>query len=593
MKTDVKYLFLRLSLVILTISLLAFFIAVILQKNATFEKIILEKSKHLSLIGNAFVYTTPRDSLIKGDSQKISRLIKSFRINLKLAQYYKFKILQIEGTHTKIIFDENKPENNGRDFDLWKEMQEARQTNRQMFHLTKNKDQLMYSLIQPVQFKNTISNRLVLIECDLNRFRKRTLADLLPHTVGILGLWLVLEILLFVFMKPLDSALGYFSESLSRVNEGKTVLEPKKKLKYFTVQYDLLKEASRKLIKIEEAQLDRSVEQRQIKEFLRIVTAAAEGDFTVQANVTADALGALSDSFNLMIKDLSDLIRDVKKAAAQVADSTGNILTNIEEMAKGAADQAVQTSNISQLAQEMNDLIVDTSKNAQNSAKAANEARQVVEKGEQVVQKAIEGMHNIRQAVREAMKQVRFLDENSVRISEISDFIAEISNRTNLLALNASIEAARAGEAGRGFSIVAEEIRNLAENTSNSAEEISKLIDGIQKSISLTLQNIEAGNMEVTTGVQLVDQAGEALREILEKVEVSSSAAEDISKATEDQTKFSQQIAQSLEEIAEIAKTTAQKAEQSKEAAQQLEALSQELNQAVEKFKLSNNGAQQ
>ncbi len=593
MKTDIKYLFLRLSLIVIAICLVAFFGAVLLQKETVLDKIILNQSKQMSLIGNAFVYNVKPDSIQQADEDQLELLIKRFRLNLKLASYYTFKVIQIENTHTKVIYDEKNPQAGGRDFDLWKEMNEALQTNRQTFHLTEESDQTIFTLIQPIQIKNTMTNRLILINCDLNQFKEQGFKGLRFHALGALGIWLLLELFIFILLKPVDDMVGYFRASFKRLKEGKTILEPETGLKYFREEQQLLKDASRKLVKVEEAKLGRTEEQKQIKEFLRIVTAAAEGDFTVQASVTADALGALSDSFNLMITDLSDLIRDVKKAASQVADSTENILSNIEDMARGAADQATQTENISHLAQEMNELIVDTSKSAQESAKAAQEARKVAEKGQQVVQKAIEGMHNIRHSVRETMRQVRFLDENSVRIGEISDFIAEISSRTNLLALNASIEAARAGDAGRGFSIVAEEIRNLAESTNTSAEEISKLIEGIQNSISLTLANIETGNSEVTAGVQLVDQTGEALKEILEKVEISSSAASDISVATENQTKFSQQITLALEEIAGIAKTTADRAQQSRQAAQQLEALSKELNKAVEKFKLSNNGARQ
>ncbi len=593
MKTGIKYLFLRISLFLFAICVITFFVAVLWQKQANVDRVVVEQTRQLSLIGNAFVQLATPQALSKADFRQTRQLVKNIRLALKVANYYHFNLVRIENTHTKIVFDEQDSTRVGRDFDFWKEMQDARKNNRQTFHLAKENNKPLLTLIQPLQIENQLTDRLLLVTCDLTPFLQRDLKSLMPHGLGLLAVWLLMELFLFLFLKPIDNAFRYFRDAFQRLQQGKTVLEPESGLKYFQTEYQLLKEASRKFVKIEELQIDRGEEQKQIKEFLRIVTAAAEGDFTVQANVTADALGALSDSFNLMINDLSELIKDVKKAAHQVADSTADILNNIEEMAQGAVDQASQTENISHLAQEMNELIVNTSKSAQDSARAAQEAREVAEKGEKVVQKAIAGMHNIRRSVREAMKQVRLLDENSARIGEISDFIAEISSRTNLLALNASIEAARAGDAGRGFSIVAEEIRNLAESTNTSAEEISKLIENIQKNISLTFENIEAGNSEVAVGVKLVDQAGEALREILEKVEISSSAASDISKATEEQTRFSQQIALALGEIAEIAKATAQRAQQSKEAAQQLEALSKELNKAVEKFKLSNNGATQ
>ena len=326
MKTDIKYLFLRLSLIVFAICLIAFFVAILLQKKAATDRIIVDKSRQLSVVGNAFVYFVPPDSIAKADALTIEKLVKQFRLKLKIASYFKFNVLRIEGTHTKIIFDERTPEASGKDFDLWKEMQEALQTNRQTFHLMHKGDQTLYFLIQPLQIKNTMTNRLVLISCDLNQFKQNNFKELRMHGLGLLSLWLLIELFLFIFLKPIDSALTYFRASFKRLREGKTILEPEKGLRYFHDEYELLKEASRQFVKVEEAQLDRSEEQKQIKEFLRIITAAAEGDFTVQANVTADALGALSDSFNLMINDLSDLIRDVKKAANQVAESTENIL---------------------------------------------------------------------------------------------------------------------------------------------------------------------------------------------------------------------------------------------------------------------------
>lgn len=406
---------------------------------------------------------------------------------------------------------------------------------------------------------------------------------------GAFGLAVIVfvSLILYLVLKKLNQGIEFTKENLNRLKTGQAVLMPENPAMALVELIPSVKGLESVIHSTKDAELEREKIQRQIKEFLKIVTNAAEGDFTVTAMVTADTLGALADSFNLMISDLSDLIRDVKKAAGQVATSTSGILTNIEAMAKGAVNQASQTETISNFAKEMVDVINNSNQSAQRAAEAARQAKEVAEKGSGIVKKSISGMANIRESVREASKQVRVLGENSARIGEITDFISEIASRTNLLALNASIEAARAGEAGRGFTVVADEIRNLAERASTSAEEISKLIDAIKSGISKTMKAMENGTIEVAEGARLVDGAGEVLREILGSVEISAVSAGEISNAMHEQTKFSKDIAASLEHIAMIAKETAEGARQSKEAASQLEFLSKNLNQAVEKFRLA------
>jgi methyl-accepting chemotaxis protein len=327
--------------------------------------------------------------------------------------------------------------------------------------------------------------------------------------------------------------------------------------------------------------------QQQIKELLMIVSAAADGDFTVSAHVTADALGALSDSFNLMVSDLSGLMKDVKNSTDQITEFATESLSTTKSMATGAENQAKEIDQISNLSKEMASTANNTYESAKRAAESALLSKEKGESGGETIKKSIEGMHRIRETVLETSRRVKLLDEYSVKVGEITDFISDISNRTNLLALNATIEAARAGEAGRGFTVVADEIRNLAERSKRATSDISKLIEDIQYGTSEAIMAMDQGNREVAEGTKLVDNAGTALREILVAVNVSATSVEEITSAAQNQLKSNENIAKVMEKIASIAQETADGAKKSEKEIMNLEQLSKSLDNAVSKFKLS------
>jgi len=496
------------------------------------------------------------------------------------------KILRKQGTHTEIIMTAEKQNRIGQSYDLWSEMNGVLKKGVASARLNKKDNRSFVVAFAPVKNKRGEPVALFMLEKEIENLPSFTNVLLWPLLVGIAG-FLLIAIITMVILRRLDTAIDEVHLNMNRLKSGEVLRRPETDRPLLMEIASDMDELESRIKGTRASKEEQEKIQKQITELLRIVSAAADGDFTVKATVTADTLGALADSFNLMISDLSELVRDAKDAAEQVATTTAGILKNVEVMAKGAADQASQTETISNFAKDMAELITNTNQNAQRAAEAARKAKEVAEAGSQIVKKSIEGMQHIRDSVRDASKQVRVLGEHSTRIGEITDFISEVANQTNLLALNASIEAARAGEAGRGFSVVADEIRNLAERSSRSADEISKLIGDIQDGISKTMDAMDKGTLQVAEGTKMVDSAGVTLREILGSIEISTNSAVEISNATQEQTKYSKEIVQSLEHIAGIARETADGAKQSKEYATKLESLSTKLNQAVSKFRLA------
>ncbi|KAA3610286.1 MAG: methyl-accepting chemotaxis protein [Calditrichaeota bacterium] len=486
----------------------------------------------------------------------------------------------------KVIMKDDEANHIGEDFDSHPELTKAFAEKKLQSKIDKQENETNTVLYAFAPLNNSKTYVLVLSK-SYNKMESSFLDFFtMPLLVSVI-LFLISLIVLIIESTNIKQGISEIELNLSRIKQDENVSFMDKKNIYLSELHPYLKDIETNLKDTKESEEEKEKIQKQIKELLKIVSSAADGDFTQKAEVTADALGALSDSFNIMISDLSELIKDVKNASDQVATTTQDISKNTDTMADGAVSQASQTETISGLARGLADLIFNTNQNAQRASQAAKQAKEVAESGGKIVQKSTDGMQKIRNSVREVVRQMKILSDNSIRISEITDFISEIASRTNLLALNASIEAARAGEAGRGFTVVADEIRNLSERSSKSADEISQLIEDINTSTAETLTAIEKGEVEVAEGAKLVDDAGDTFDDVIQSVEISTHSTVDISNATEEQTKISSDIVSALERIAGIAKETADSAKQSKDSASSLEYLSKNLNRAVEKFRLT------
>lgn len=446
----------------------------------------------------------------------------------------------------------------------------------------------LYSAIAPVY--DSGQNVIALAQLDISGYDvEKKLPSLFWRIAAYLFFALLVcglasVILSRVITRPIDRYVDF----VNRVSEGnyhlRLQLQTRDELEKIGFALNVMLEKLEGLI---ESEADRDRLQSNITSLLNIVSAAADGDFTVSAEVTADTLGALADSFNLMVADLSTLIRDVKSASDQIAKSTREILINTETMSRGADNQAKEIEGTYRGAKEMAEILRYANDRTSQAAESARRAAQVAREGREVVKKSIEGMHRIRERVQETARRVRALGESSEEIGEIIEVISDIANRTNLLALNATIEAARAGEAGRGFAVVADEVRMLAERASQAAKDISGLIATIQAGTGETVMAMEQGTEEVEKGTHYVDEAGAALKEIIARVQDSSNSITEISGTFQQQAKASSEIAEAMKRTASIAQETAGGARESRKLAEQMETLSRMLNTAVSKFRLS------
>jgi len=328
--------------------------------------------------------------------------------------------------------------------------------------------------------------------------------------------------------------------------------------------------------------------QRSVTEFLTIVSQVAKGDLTLRGKVTNDALGNIVDSVNYMLDNFAKVLERVRKAAGDVSSSASQILLSSEEMASGATQQDQEITNTSSAVEELTVSMKQVSNNAEASAEAARRALDAAEQGNRSVRDTLEGMQRIRASVQASAKKIKSLGDRSLEISEIVNVINDITEQTNLLALNAAIEAARAGEAGRGFAVVADEVRKLAEHSRTATKDIAALIKAIQAETNEAVVVMEEGTREVEVGAKLADQAGKALDAISTVVRQSAELVQEISLASKQQVRGTEGVANAMQIISGITRQTSQGSRQSARTVEQLVKLSEQLNEALSQFRVNN-----
>ena len=327
--------------------------------------------------------------------------------------------------------------------------------------------------------------------------------------------------------------------------------------------------------------------QRSVTDFLAIVSQIARGDLTLRGNVTNDGLGNVVDSVNYMLDNLVKVLERVRKGAIDVSSSANEILVASEQMSSGAVQQDQEITNTSSAVEELTVSMKQVSNNAEASAEAARRALDAAEQGNRAVRDTLEGMQRIRSSVQATAKKIKSLGDRSLEISEIINVINAITEQTNLLALNAAIEAARAGEAGRGFAVVADEVRKLAEHSRTATKDIAALIKAIQAETNEAVVVMEEGTKEVEVGARLADQAGKALEAISSVVRQSAELVQEISLASKQQVRGTEGVANAMQIISNITRQTSQGARQTTHTVENMVKLSEQLNEALSQFRIS------
>ncbi len=320
---------------------------------------------------------------------------------------------------------------------------------------------------------------------------------------------------------------------------------------------------------------------------LLAVNAVAGGDLTVTVPVEAnDDMGRLAEGINKMVMQTGTVVAYLSQNSLSVEEAAGRLYANSRQITAGAEEVAAQVGTVAVASEEMSATSTDIAANCQNASLRAERVNATASAGGTVIEETTRIMATIAEQVRGTSQTVGNLGARSDQIGEIVSTIEDIADQTNLLALNAAIEAARAGEQGRGFAVVADEVRKLAERTTKATKEISSLIHDVQGETSKVVDAMRGSVLQVENGTAEAARSGDALHEILVQIDELNGQVNAIATAAEEQSATTAEITHNIQKVREVMSDSITQAHNSAEAAQNLTFLAGELHNLVGRFKV-------
>jgi twitching motility protein PilJ len=337
----------------------------------------------------------------------------------------------------------------------------------------------------------------------------------------------------------------------------------------------------------QEAKRVNDANQAAILRLMNELQLVAEGDLTQQATVTEDITGAIADSVNYTVEELRSLVGNVQDTAAKVAQTTADVDVTSTELLAASNEQLHEIGETGRSVVDMAGRINQVSNQAQESADVARQSLQAAAVGLLAVQNAIGGMNTIRDQIQDTSKRIKRLGESSQEIGEITELISDITEQTNVLALNAAIQAASAGEAGRGFSVVAEEVQRLAERSADATRQIAALVKAIQTDTHDAVGAMERSTHGVVEGAKLSDNAGAALSQIDQVSRHLAELIEHISASTLQEANLANELAGNIQHIFAVTEQTGEGTRATAAQVRELSKMAEELRQSVARFRIA------